>query len=186
MPSNILEINNRKDFRKWLSENGKTERECYVRLKRGKPKKDGEFYYLDAVEEALCFGWIDSTLAKIDGESLQRFTHRTKNSSWTELNKERVRRLEKLGLMTDEGRAVLPEMSFEFPDDIVKEIKDAGVWEIFVSFPDLYQRIRIYNLKFTKEKRKNEYEKSFEHFVEKTKCGEMYGQWNDYEKLIDY
>ena len=63
-------------------------------------------WYLDAVEEALCFGWIDSTVKTIDGVTLQRFGKRVKNSQWTELNKERCRRLEALGLMTDSGRAV--------------------------------------------------------------------------------
>jgi len=55
------------------------------------------------VEEALCFGWIDNTLSLIEGARMQRFSPGRKNSLWTELNKERVRRLERLGLMTDSG-----------------------------------------------------------------------------------
>ena len=92
------------------------------------------FYYLDAVEEALCFGWIDSTNKVIDGVRMQRFTPRKKNSLWTELNKERVRRLEQLGMMTDAGRAVLPPMgvrSFRIDPDVETSLKQARVWSKF-------------------------------------------------------
>ena len=112
-PENILNVSNRQEFRSWLREHESSESECWVESKRGKPKDDDQLYYLDAVEEALCFGWIDSTFKKIDGRSLQRFSPRRKGSRWTELNKERVRRLEKLGLMTNLGRAVLPDMEVD-------------------------------------------------------------------------
>ena len=59
---NILNITNRKEFREWLYKNSSKEVECYIKLKRGKPIDPNTFYYIDAVEEALCFGWIDSTL----------------------------------------------------------------------------------------------------------------------------
>ena len=106
---NILSITNRTDFREWLSSHPDAS-ECWVHVNRGKPVDPDLLYYLDAVEEALCFGWIDSTHKEIDGVRMQRFTPIKKNSPWTELNKERVRRLEKLGLMTNAGRAVLPPM----------------------------------------------------------------------------
>ena len=118
---NILEVVDRADFRKWLEQNGAAETECRISVKRGKPLDDTVFYYLDAVEEALCFGWIDSTHKVIDGKRMQRFSPRKKNSPWTELNKERVRRLERFGLMTDAGRAVLPPIgvrSFKTDKDI--------------------------------------------------------------------
>ena len=108
--SNILQIKTRKEFREWLQEHSATEKECWIPLKRGKPDEQEILYYLDAVEEALCFGWIDSTIRMIDDIAMQRFSPRRKNSPWTELNTERVRRLDKLGLMTDAGRAILPQM----------------------------------------------------------------------------
>ena len=78
----------------------------------------GTLCYLDVVEECLCFGWIDTTRKKLpDGKLIQRLTPRSKNSKWSELNKERVRRLEKLGFMTDEGRKSLPDMSLDFVID---------------------------------------------------------------------
>lgn len=105
---NILAFTTRHEFRKWLEENSSVESECYLFLTRGRPVDNEHFWYLDAVEEALCFGWIDSTIRMISGKAMQRFSPRRATSGWTELNKERVRRLEKLGLMTEAGRAVLP------------------------------------------------------------------------------
>ena len=147
--NNILKIKSRLEFRKWLTANHDCETECWIALKRGEPKNDGELYYLDAVEEALCFGWIDSITKPINGERFQRFTPRKKNSPWTELNKERVRRLEKLGLMTDAGRAVLPKMgprSFKLDAEVESALKQARVYTKFKSFPPLYQRVRGYNV----------------------------------------
>ena len=84
---NVLYITTRADFRAWLAEHHDTAKECYVVCKRGRPGDENVLYYLDAVEEALCFGWIDSTVRKIDGISMQRFSPRSKKSNWTELNK---------------------------------------------------------------------------------------------------
>ena len=185
--SNILNVSNRKEFRKWLEENCTVEKECYVVLKRGKPKDDGNLYYLDVVEEALCFGWIDSTIRVINGISYQRFSPRSKKSSWTELNKERVRRLERLGLMTDEGRKVLPEdfdKKFVVDEETQKALKKARVWSKFCLFPPLYQRIRASNLEFYRKRHKEGYERMLNHTIEATKKGEMFGEWNDYGRLI--
>ena len=189
MPVNILEAKNRMEFREWLSEHCNTEGECWLELKRGKPADEEHFWYLDAVEEALCFGWIDSTHRKIDGKEMQRFSPRRKNSPWTELNKERVRRLEKLGLMTDAGRAVLPPMgprSFKVDPDIEGALKKARAWTVFKSLPPLYQRIRAYNVCFYKSRSRAEYEKALQHLIAETKKGKMFGEWNDYGRLIDY
>ncbi len=114
IPKNILPINCRADFRRWLYENHDKEAECWLAVKRGKTPPSDALWYLDAVEEALCFGWIDSTVKNVDGMALQRFSRRSKKSTWTELNKERCRRLEAIGLMTDSGRDVCPDLSAEF------------------------------------------------------------------------
>ncbi len=95
---NVLSAKNRSEFRSLLAENSQIASECWVTVKRGKPTDETEFWYIDAVEEALCFGWIDSNHKLINGVRMQCFTPRKKNSPWTELNKERVRRLEKLSL----------------------------------------------------------------------------------------
>ena len=186
---NILNITNRYDFRAWLEAHHDSENECWIRVKRGCPVDDRQFWYLDAVEEALCFGWIDSTVRPIDGVPMQRFSPRRRNSPWTELNKERVRRLERLGLMTDAGRRVLPPMgvrSFKIDKDIEAALKSARVWSTFKSFPPLYQRIRAYNLMFHKNWGKGIYERGLSHLIAETKAGRMFGQWNDYGRLTDY
>lgn len=188
-PENILEVSSRQQFRAWLLKHAGSENECWVEGKRGKPKDDNRLYYLDAVEEALCFGWIDSTFKKIDGRSLQRFSPRRKGSRWTELNKERVRRLEKLGLMTDLGRSVLPDMNvnnFKIDDEVVSALKKARVYSKFKQFPALYQRIKAYNIAFYRSRDKVAYERMLTRLIEETKAGKMYGEWNDYGRLLDY
>lgn len=188
MNINKLAVKNRTEFRQWLSENSATETECWVVVKRGKPTDDEHFWYIDAVEEALCFGWIDSVWKNADGIMWSHFTPRQKKSPWTELNKERVRRLERLGLMTDAGRAVLPDMNvrhFRVDEDVEKALKNARAWSKFKSFPPLYQRIRAYNVAFYKNKNHEQYEKSLKHLVEATAKGEMFGEWNDYGRLLE-
>ena len=104
-PINILKAKNREELRLWLENNYETQKECWVIVKRGKPQNDDTFWYIDAVEEALCFGWIDSTVKKLDtGITIQRLSPRKKGSIWSELNKERCRRMEKLGKMTQAGK----------------------------------------------------------------------------------
>ena len=66
-PKNILKISSRAEFRKWLTDNHTAEKECWIAVKRGETPPTGMLWYLDAVEEALCFGWIDSTVKKVDG-----------------------------------------------------------------------------------------------------------------------
>ena len=61
---NLLDIKSRAELREWLIQNHKTEKECWVVVKRGRPTDDNTFWYIDAIEEALCFGWIDSTTKK--------------------------------------------------------------------------------------------------------------------------
>ena len=183
---NILNLASRGEFRAWLAAHGATEAECWLALKRGRPVEPEAFYYLDAVEEALCFGWVDSTQKLIDGRPLQRFSPRRKNSPWTELNKARVRRLEALGLMTDAGRAVLPAMgprSFRVDPEIEAALKAARAWTKFRAFPPLYRRVRAYNVAIYKKRDPALYRKALDRLVEETKRGRMFGEWTDYGRL---
>ena len=69
----------------YLKENALKEKEIFVKISRKKPDKCVDILsYYDAVNAALCFGWIDSTLRNIDGVLVQRFSPRKKNSHWTE------------------------------------------------------------------------------------------------------
>lgn len=105
---NLLHLANREELRLWLSENHSTEHCCWVVAYRTKAPEWSAIPYLEVVEEALCFGWIDSTLKRLpDGRLAQRLSPRRKGSHWTELNKQRCADLESRGLMTDSGRAEL-------------------------------------------------------------------------------
>lgn len=146
--------------------------------------------YLDAVEEALCCGWIDGVKKKISETALaQRLSPRSARSSWTELNKERVRRLEKLGLMRDEGRRVLPDMdygSFRIDDVIEGRLReDRQVYENFMAFPALYQRVRIDTIQSTRNQPEL-FQSRLDKFIANTKVNKMYGQWHDNGRLLDY
>jgi len=106
--TNLLTFTDRQQLREWLQANHLSEKCCWVVCNRSKRPKPDTLPYLVIVEEALCFGWIDSTLKKLpDGRLAQRLSPRRKGSHWTELNKERCRDLESRGLMTDAGRKAL-------------------------------------------------------------------------------
>lgn len=184
---NLLKVKSRTELREWLLQNHDKATECWIVVRRGRPKEDGTFWYIDAVEEALCFGWIDSTTKKLpDNTTVQKLCPRKPRSNWSELNKERCRRMEKLGMMTDAGRAVLPDMSdngFTIDKDIIKELKsDPLIWENFCQLPDLYKRVRIDTIQI--KKRQPELFKSrLSKFIENTRKGILYGEWNDNGRL---
>lgn len=114
MKNVLYKVKTRKEFREWLAENHAIETECWTLTTGRFPSLNSTFCYLDMVEEALCFGWIDNVIKRLKtSEIVQRVSPRKKNSPWSELNKERCRRLEKIGLMTPAGRAVLPDLSTE-------------------------------------------------------------------------
>jgi uncharacterized protein YdeI (YjbR/CyaY-like superfamily) len=96
---------NREEWRAWLAKHHDSETEVwliYYKKHTGRPRVS----YNDAVEEALCFGWIDSLVHTIDDEKFaQKFTPRKDRTRWSELNKRRVRKLMKDGRMTAAGLA---------------------------------------------------------------------------------
>lgn len=108
-----LYVTNRDDWRAWLNKNHKTEKEVwliYYKNHTGKPT----IPYDVAVEEALCFGWIDSIVKRIDDERyMQKFTPRKTNSNWSELNKKRVKKMIKEGRMTEAGMAKINTGAFK-------------------------------------------------------------------------
>ena len=109
--NNLLEFSDRKQLHAWLQANHATEKECWVAAFRSKLPPEGDCLpYLEVVEEALCFGWIDSTLKRIgDGRLAQRLSPRRKGSHWTELNVQRCHSLIERGLMTEAGLQAMPK-----------------------------------------------------------------------------
>lgn len=103
--TDLLTFTNRQQLREWFMQNHLSEKCCWVACNRSKAPKPDTLPYHEIVEEALCFGWIDSTLKRLpDGRLAQRLSPRRKGSHWTELNKQRCRDLEARGLMTEAGR----------------------------------------------------------------------------------
>lgn len=185
--TNILNFKDRASFREWLAKNYATEKECWIPVKRGKIPPEDCIWYLDAVEEALCFGWIDSVLKTIDDKAYQRFGPRKKNSRWTELNKERCKRLEKLGLMTEAGKKVYPDNfnSFEIDHDIIAAFEqNITAWNNFQAFHQLYQRVRIDNIQ--RVRGSELFENRLYKLIEASEKNKMIGDWHDYKRLLDY
>ncbi|MBQ4899485.1 YdeI/OmpD-associated family protein [Paenibacillus sp. Marseille-P2973] len=185
---NLIPAKSREGLRNWLLEHSKAAKSCWVSVSMS-PTPD-KLLYLDAVEEALCFGWIDSVKKNISQTDLaQRLSPRSKKTSWTELNKERVRRLDKLGFMRDEGRMVLPDMAYDSfrIDSIIEQrlMEETQVYENFMAFPDLYKRVRIDTIQSNKNQPEL-YRRRLEKFINNTRDNKMYGQWNDYGRLLDY
>jgi uncharacterized protein YdeI (YjbR/CyaY-like superfamily) len=103
-----LTVFTREEFRQWLADHHRTKKEiwlvfCYKWT--GKPT----IPYNDAVEEAICYGWIDSQQNRMDEERfVRRFSPRRKRSHWSKYNRERALRMLRMGKMTEAGRKTLP------------------------------------------------------------------------------
>lgn len=173
-----LYVADRKDWRAWLEENFDKEKEIwlvYPKKTSGKPR----ISYNDAVEEALCFGWIDSTTKHIDeGNNAQRFSPRKPKSNFSQANKERLKWLIKENMlhpsMQDIAKEVLRE-KFVFPDDIIEAVKsDKIAWKNYQNFSPSYRRIRIAYIDAAR-KRPVDFKKRLANFIEKTKEGKQIG-----------
>ena len=111
---NLLHLSSQSELRQWLEENHNEEKCCWVVTYRGKRPEWPAIPYIEVVEEALCFGWIDSTLKRLpDGRLAQRLSPRRPKSHWTQLNMDRCMDLEDRGLMTEAGRRAFEE-SFKY------------------------------------------------------------------------
>ncbi|HLA88228.1 MAG TPA: hypothetical protein VJL10_09405 [Anaerolineales bacterium] len=103
-----LYVKTRDEFRDWLIKNHKTKKEIWL-IQYKKATKKPSIHYVDAVEEAICFGWIDGFEKGMDAERYAtRFSPRRPKSNWTNTNKDRARKMIAEGGMTKAGRATLP------------------------------------------------------------------------------
>lgn len=172
----------RSDWRNWLTANHKSQKEIWLLY----PLKSSGLpclAYCDAVQEAICFGWIDGQKKKYDDTfSCQRWTPRRPNSKWSELNKHHARLVTAQGLMTPAGRAVLPDLnpdSFVIPPALLQALqKDKIFWEKFRALPPYYRRIRLDYI-IRRMNRPALYEKTLSHFIRRTLEGRRYGPFKN-------
>ncbi len=142
-------------FRAWLEKHHDSEKELWVGFYKVKSGKGG-MVYPQALDEALCYGWIDGMVRRVDEDSYaQRFTPRTQQSNWSQVNIRRAHELIAAGLMRPPGLAAFerrateasPAYSFEqraasFSPGQEKRLKaNRAAWEFFSSQPQYYRRL---------------------------------------------
>lgn len=181
----ILNIKTRTEWRNWLQENFKVEKEVWLVYAK---KSTGEqrIQYNDAVEEALCFGWIDSTNKTLDKDhTIQRFTPRQTKSIYSQPNKERLKwllennRIHKSFLKTVQE---IISKEYVFPIDIIDEIKkDRKTWENYIQFSEPYKRIRIAYIEGAR-KRPDEFTKRLNNFIQKTQDNKLISGFGGIDK----
>lgn len=173
-----LYVTDPKEWRVWLDKHYKTEKEIwliYYKKHTGKPR----ISYNDAVEQALCFGWIDSTVRKLDEDrTAQRFSPRKSRGGFSQPNIERLRYLVGQGNVVDEVVETLGdvlEQEFVFPPDILDAIKtDELAWENYQNFSETYKRIRIAFIEAAR-KRPEEFQKRLRYFIKMTRRNKLIG-----------
>ena len=186
---NLLDIRNREELYRWYQENHNIVSDFWLRVNRSSEDCPGVVRYVDAVEVALCFGWIDSTQKKIDdGKPIQHFTLRRKRSNWCERNLIRCRRPVQIGEMTPAGLAVAPDLDpslFVFEDWALYAIKaDRTAWANYNSFPETYRRIRVdYIQHYRQTGREEQALKALQRFVQDCHDGKMLPSWDDFGRL---
>ena len=156
--NNALLFENKKEWRKWLEKNHIKQKEIWlIHYKKSSNKKS--INHFDAVEEALCFGWIDSKLKKIDEERfILRYSPRKEKSVWSKINKETAERmilldkitesgLEKINLAKKHGlweTAYTNKIKERLPSDLKNAlIKEKVAWNNFQNFANSYRNMYI-------------------------------------------
>jgi uncharacterized protein YdeI (YjbR/CyaY-like superfamily) len=171
-PTSTLYCETREIWRSWLQENFEIKREIWL-VFPNKAANKKSVSYNDAVEEALCFGWIDSIAKSLDKyHRVQRFSPRKSNSTYSQPNKERLKWLAKNKLihpkLTNDLEKVWRE-PFIFPADILDAIrKDSDAWTHYQNFSDSYKRIRVAYIESARN-RPEEFEKRLMNFINKTR-----------------
>ena len=174
--TNTFYTSNREEWRAYLEEHFETSVEIwFIFPVDGSGEK--ALSYNDAVEEALCFGWIDSVNKRIDKDHCaRRFSPRKKGSAYSQPNIERLIWLDSHDMLHPSVREnVLPviQTPFIFPEDIIDAIKqDEEAWNNYQSFSEPYKRIRIAYIEAAR-KRPEEFRKRLDSFIEKTRNNKL-------------
>lgn len=180
-----LYVTTRKEWRDWLSDNFDKTTEIglvYPKKNTGKIR----IPYNDAVEEALCFGWIDSTIKTLDNNNtIQRFTPRNPKSEYSQANKERLKWLFDRKMIHPSLELIVKQtINYKFvpPSDIIEAIKeDRTAWENYQLFSDSYKRIRIAYIDSARN-RPDEFKKRLSSFIDKTRKNKLIKGYGGIEK----
>lgn len=173
----ILDVKNRAEWRNWLAANHDKETEVWLVFDKKKTGKQS-IEYEASLEEALCYGWIDSIIKNVDDSKyIRKFTPRKTNSKWSLVNKKLVDQLITDGLMTEHGLKKVeaarqsgqwenpttkPQMKFEIPAEFVEALqKNKRARDFFDKLAPTYQMqyirwIEVAKRPETREKRINE------------------------------
>ena len=176
----VIYARNREEWRAWLENNHVEKTEIWLQTYHKASGKE-IMPYDDAVEEALCFGWIDGITKKYDHESsVQRYTPRRKKSFLSELNRQRIFKLIRQGKMTPSGLAPIEHLLGDenaplvIPDDVLSALReDPTVWQTFDAFPITYKKTRIGFIQETRDPEVRQ--KRLNYLIRMTKKGKMYG-----------
>ncbi len=186
---NLFYTSSREEWRKHLAENFDRCDEIWLVFPM-KASGEERLSYNDAVEEALCFGWIDSTIRNIDStHRAQRFTPRRPTASYSRPNIERLIHLEKHGKLHPKVREqVLPLIAepYKFPTDIIAAIKaDEDAYRNYIGFPEAYRRIRIAYIDSARH-RPAEFHKRLNSFITRTKAGKLIHGYGGIDKYYGF
>ena len=173
---NIVFSATREQWRAWLSDHFETECEAWFVFPTVGSGEKGVSYN-DAVEEALCFGWIDGRAGTLDEDhQLRRFTPRRKGSGYSRPNIERLIWLDSQGMIHPKIRGSVEEIitaPFVFPEDITEAIRrDPDAWKHYRDFTEPYKRIRVAYIDAAR-KRPAEFKKRLDNFIKKTREGKL-------------
>ena len=177
-PSLLFEAGSRRTWRSWLKAHHASAPEIWLVFWK-KHTGCATLSYNDAVEEALCFGWIDSTVRRLDADRFaQRFSPRKPRTPYSAANKERLRYLVEKGRVIPEVVATLDFLDateFTVPPDILAAIKaDRAAWKNFRKFPPAYVRIRVGFIEGAR-KRPREFAKRLRYFAKMTAENRRFG-----------
>jgi len=170
----------------WLEKNHRKSTGLWLRLAK-KDSRVQSVSYKEALEVALCYGWIDGIVKPIDAVRwTQRFSPRRSTSRLSAMNRERVRRLIAAGRMTKAGLASIahtfdhkkdtkPRLRWKVPADIERRLQeDAAVWKHYRRFPESYRRIRIGWIDAGR-RRREVFEQRLRYFIKMTAQNKRFG-----------
>lgn len=185
---NVIRCTDRAQWRAWLSAHFETEQEAWFVFPTVGSGEQGVSYN-DAVEEALCFGWIDGKAGTLDKtHQLRRFTPRRSGSAYSRPNIERLIWLDAQGMIHPKVRPSVVDLiqqPFVFPEDILDAIRqDVAAWEHFEAFAEPYKRIRVAYIDAARN-RPDEFEKRLDHFIRKTRANQIIIGYGGIEKYYN-